>query len=208
MQIVFAPGEVTVKQLGILDSAFINLEQPNTPQHVGGLGIYDPSTAPGGFVRFKQVIENFEQRLNRRRCEEWGVQSDGLAVQQGGDDCLTVHSFGEQLEKGSSGLDSSRALWQARFDHGSLRSRPLLQENRDRVGHVREEISQVRRYVLEQLECDTRMVLAESSSATQRVSPCLWPGRRPGTLTWSAGLETPSAKRPGLWVRTTLAVCV
>ena len=54
-----------MKQLGILDSAFINLEQANTPQHVGGLGIYDPSTAPGKFVRFKDVIANFEQRLNR-----------------------------------------------------------------------------------------------------------------------------------------------
>ncbi len=53
-----------MKQLGILDSAFINLEVGNTPQHVGGLGIYDPSTAPGGFVRFKQVIASFEQRLN------------------------------------------------------------------------------------------------------------------------------------------------
>jgi WS/DGAT/MGAT family acyltransferase len=52
-----------MKQLGILDAAFINLEQSNTPQHVGGVGIYDPSTAPGGFVRFKDVIENFEQRL-------------------------------------------------------------------------------------------------------------------------------------------------
>jgi len=54
-----------MKQLGILDAAFINLEQGNTPQHVGGLGIYDPSTAPGGFVRFKQVIANFENRLQR-----------------------------------------------------------------------------------------------------------------------------------------------
>ena len=53
-----------MKQLGVLDSAFINLEQPNTPQHIGGLGIYDPSTAPGGKVRFKDVISNFEQRLN------------------------------------------------------------------------------------------------------------------------------------------------
>lgn len=53
-----------MKQLGVLDSAFINLEAPNTPQHVGGLGIYDPSTAPGGKVRFKEVIANFEQRLN------------------------------------------------------------------------------------------------------------------------------------------------
>jgi diacylglycerol O-acyltransferase len=54
-----------MKQLGILDSAFINLEQTNTPQHVGGLGIYDPSTAPGGVVRFKQVIDNFERRLKQ-----------------------------------------------------------------------------------------------------------------------------------------------
>jgi len=52
-----------MKQLGILDSAFINLEQTNTPQHIGGLGIYDPSTAPGGFVRFKDVIASFERRL-------------------------------------------------------------------------------------------------------------------------------------------------
>jgi len=37
-----------MKQLGILDAAFINLEQSNTPQHVGGLGIYDPSTAEIG----------------------------------------------------------------------------------------------------------------------------------------------------------------
>lgn len=52
-----------MKQLGILDSAFLNLEQTNTPQHVGGMGIYDPSTAPDGIVRFKQVISTFERRL-------------------------------------------------------------------------------------------------------------------------------------------------
>ena len=55
-----------MKQLGILDSAFINLEQTNTPQHVGGLGIYDPSSAPGGFVRFKDVISGFERRLSKQ----------------------------------------------------------------------------------------------------------------------------------------------
>jgi diacylglycerol O-acyltransferase len=52
-----------MRQLGIIDAAFINLEQTNTPQHVGGMGIYDPSTAPGGFVRFKDVIAGFERRL-------------------------------------------------------------------------------------------------------------------------------------------------
>ncbi len=54
-----------MKQLGVLDTAFINLEHANTPQHVGGLGIYDPSTAPGGVVRFKGVIANFERRLQK-----------------------------------------------------------------------------------------------------------------------------------------------
>jgi len=53
-----------MKQLGILDAAFLNLEQTNTPQHVGGLGIYDPSTSPDGFVRFKDVIANFNRRLS------------------------------------------------------------------------------------------------------------------------------------------------
>jgi len=54
-----------MKQLGIIDSAFINMEQPTIPQHVGGLGIYDPSTAPGKFVRFKDVLAGFERRLQR-----------------------------------------------------------------------------------------------------------------------------------------------
>ncbi len=52
-----------MKQLGPLDSAFLNLENNTTPQHVGGLGIYDPSTAPNGQVRFKDVIDNFEKRF-------------------------------------------------------------------------------------------------------------------------------------------------
>lgn len=54
-----------MKQLGILDSAFINLEHPNTPQHIGGIGIYDQSTAPGGHVRFKEVIASFERKLKK-----------------------------------------------------------------------------------------------------------------------------------------------
>ncbi len=52
-----------MKQLGILDSAFINLEQATSPQHIGGFGIYDPSTAPGGQVRFKELLTSFEKRL-------------------------------------------------------------------------------------------------------------------------------------------------
>ncbi|NRA41636.1 MAG: wax ester/triacylglycerol synthase family O-acyltransferase [Pseudomonadales bacterium] len=54
-----------MKQLGITDSAFINLEHPYTPQHIGSFGIYDQSTAPGGQVRFKQVIAFFERQLKQ-----------------------------------------------------------------------------------------------------------------------------------------------
>jgi len=54
-----------MKQLGILDSAFVNMEHRNSPQHIGAFGIYDPSTAPGGLVRFKDVIARFEKKLNK-----------------------------------------------------------------------------------------------------------------------------------------------
>ncbi len=54
-----------MKRLGIIDSAFINMENPTVPQQIGSLGIYDPSTAPGGFVRFKDVLASFERRLQR-----------------------------------------------------------------------------------------------------------------------------------------------
>ena len=52
-----------MKQLGYTDAIFINLESTNTPQQIGFMGIYDPSTAPGGTVRFKDILSNFEQRL-------------------------------------------------------------------------------------------------------------------------------------------------
>lgn len=54
-----------MKQLGVFDSAFINLEHPNTPQHVGGLGIYDPITSPDKKLQFNKVLSNFERRLEK-----------------------------------------------------------------------------------------------------------------------------------------------
>ncbi|MFM7784317.1 MAG: WS/DGAT/MGAT family O-acyltransferase [Gammaproteobacteria bacterium] len=54
-----------MRQLGIVDAAFVNIENPTIPQHIGSLAVFDPSTAPGGFVRFKDVLRNFERRLKR-----------------------------------------------------------------------------------------------------------------------------------------------
>jgi WS/DGAT/MGAT family acyltransferase len=43
---------------------FLRLEHGNQYMHVAGLGIYDPATAPGGFVRFKDILKFFESRLD------------------------------------------------------------------------------------------------------------------------------------------------
>lgn len=53
-----------MQQLGANDATFANLETAANPQHISGFGLYDPSTAPGGFVRFKQLIAAFEKRLH------------------------------------------------------------------------------------------------------------------------------------------------
>ncbi len=53
-----------MKQLSGLDNLFLALEHGNQHMHVAGLGIYDPSTAPGGKVRFKSVLNFFVNRLD------------------------------------------------------------------------------------------------------------------------------------------------
>lgn len=53
-----------MKLLSGVDSLFLHMEQGNQYMHVAGLGIYDPSTAPGGKVRFKQILDFFSRRLD------------------------------------------------------------------------------------------------------------------------------------------------
>lgn len=54
-----------MQQLTGLDASFLYLETANAPMHIGGVGIYDPSAAPGGAVGFKQILANTMQRANR-----------------------------------------------------------------------------------------------------------------------------------------------
>ncbi len=54
-----------MQQLSGLDASFLYLETANSPMHIGGLAIYDPSTAPGGAVGFKQIMSNVLQRAHR-----------------------------------------------------------------------------------------------------------------------------------------------
>lgn len=53
-----------VQQLNGLDSAFLFMETPNAPMHFGSVAIFDPSTAPGGIVRFKRIIQTLKERAH------------------------------------------------------------------------------------------------------------------------------------------------
>ena len=57
-----------MQQLGGTDAMFLNFETRNAPAHVGGMFIYDPSTAPQGKVTFKGILANFQRRLHLARC--------------------------------------------------------------------------------------------------------------------------------------------
>jgi diacylglycerol O-acyltransferase len=52
-----------MRQLTGLDASFLYMETANAPMHISGLSIYDQSTAPGGLVRFKDIVENTNNRL-------------------------------------------------------------------------------------------------------------------------------------------------
>ena len=54
-----------LKQLSGMDSLFLFAENHRAPLEVGCLQIYDPSTAPAGSVRFKEILATFQQRIDR-----------------------------------------------------------------------------------------------------------------------------------------------
>jgi WS/DGAT/MGAT family acyltransferase len=52
-----------MKQMQGLDTVFVAMERPIAPLHIGSVLIYDPSTAPNGFVRFKDILSFIEGRM-------------------------------------------------------------------------------------------------------------------------------------------------
>ena len=52
-----------MRQLQGMDASFVALETKNSPMHIGSILIYNPATAPGGFVRFKDILKFFESRM-------------------------------------------------------------------------------------------------------------------------------------------------
>lgn len=53
-----------MQQLSAQDAQFLYIETGNNLTHVMGVNVFDPSTAPGGKVRFKDIIAHVEGRLD------------------------------------------------------------------------------------------------------------------------------------------------
>ena len=54
-----------MERLGGIDSAFVFLDGEAMPMHVGGMIIYDPSTAPGGTLTHDQLRQHIADRITR-----------------------------------------------------------------------------------------------------------------------------------------------
>jgi len=70
-----------MKQLTPMDSQFFYFEAPNQPMMIGSLWLCDQSSAPGGVVRHKEILQYISDRLNttsffRRRLEQAPFQLD------------------------------------------------------------------------------------------------------------------------------------
>lgn len=53
-----------MRRISASDAVFLDLETPNAPLIIGGLFILDPATAPGNFVRHRDILDYVESRLH------------------------------------------------------------------------------------------------------------------------------------------------
>ena len=57
----------SMKQLSGMDASFLYFETPNAPGHIFSVWIYDQSSAPGGKVTFKGILDHVGSRLHVSR---------------------------------------------------------------------------------------------------------------------------------------------
>ncbi len=53
-----------MQRISASDAVFLDLETPNAPLIIGGLFLLDPETAPGSFVRHRDILDYVESRLH------------------------------------------------------------------------------------------------------------------------------------------------
>ena len=60
-----------MRQLTSLDAQFLRMEDARTYGHVGGVAVYDPSTAPGGELSTQDVCRLVSERLHLLPVFKW-----------------------------------------------------------------------------------------------------------------------------------------
>src|SRR3954454_22941856 len=126
-----------MQQLTSLDAQFLALESPRRYGHVGGLAVFDPSTAPGGTIGLDDLCRLVSRRLHllppfcRRLVEVplgidppyWGDDPDfdldfpirDSAVPPPGGDRQLAETVSRIFARP---LDRSRPLWELYLIHG------------------------------------------------------------------------------------------
>jgi diacylglycerol O-acyltransferase / wax synthase len=134
-----------MRQLTPLDAQFLAVESSRTYGHVGGLAVYDPSTAPGGALGLPEICELVAERLHllppfRRRLVQvplgldlpyWAEDEDfdldfhvrESAVPPPGTDRQLADTVARIFARP---LDRSRPLWELYLIQGLERGRVAL----------------------------------------------------------------------------------
>jgi WS/DGAT/MGAT family acyltransferase len=134
-----------MQQLSSLDAVFLSMETPETPGHIGGLAILDPSTHPQEAFDFERFVEFAAERLALCPRFAWKLQEVPLGldrpywVETGALDFrahihrMAVPSPGGQRELAELAcllyprpLDRSRPLWDMTFIEGLQGGRVAL----------------------------------------------------------------------------------
>jgi diacylglycerol O-acyltransferase / wax synthase len=126
-----------MRQLTPLDAQFLAVESSRTYGHVGGLAVYDPSTAPGGTLGLDEICRLVAERLHLLPPFRWRLVQVPLgldlpywtededfdldfhiresAVPPPGDDGQLAETVGRIFARP---LDRSRPLWELYVIHG------------------------------------------------------------------------------------------
>jgi WS/DGAT/MGAT family acyltransferase len=126
-----------MRQLTSLDAQFLAIESPTTTGHVGGLAVFDPSTAPGGAVTLEDVLAMLRERLHLLPPLRWRLAEVPLGLDrpywiEDPDFELEFHvrelalpspgsdeQLSEQVARISARhLDRARPLWELYLIHG------------------------------------------------------------------------------------------
>jgi diacylglycerol O-acyltransferase / wax synthase len=78
---------MSMMQLSGVEDLFLRMESATMPMHISSLTIYNPATAPGGKVGFKDILRFFEARMYRNRVFKHRVVSSPVGM---GNDFLAI----------------------------------------------------------------------------------------------------------------------